>query len=165
MSVSLLKLVSRREREGGVVEYLLSPDLPPQYLYSPLFNAVVLASLCRLRRERPYVAAHVEGATSDERHESGEFLYLRSLPKIQIVRPAGTVDLTYVGQGDFSALMPNSNDDFVLFFPEPPPPALPGWPDLVAIPNAVLVGLSDEFVTLETVDANIRAFVEGFPSY
>src|SRR5262249_42437793 len=61
----LLKRAGKQETGTTTVKYFLLPDLPAQFLYGPMFYAVLLANLWRLRRDRPYAVASVGEPSRD----------------------------------------------------------------------------------------------------
>lgn len=161
MGLPLLRLVAQSNKQD-VTEYLLVPDLLPEQIYSPLYNAVFLAALWRIHRERPYVVASVDKGKPRNVNKE-DLAYVEALPYLDMSGLVKANSIVYVGQGDISPFIPSSEDEFLLFLPKPPTLVIPCWPNTVTELNGVLIGQSDEFITLQTIDTNIMALVNDLP--
>jgi hypothetical protein len=153
MSLLLLKRSAPQLLPGGITEFLLIPDLAPQALYGPLHNAICLANLWRLRRKRPYVAGSIDEEQCLVRMEPKDSEFLQSLPVLRIRGGDNSRSIRYVGVDDLSVLLPYDEDDFLLFFPAPPPGEIPRWPHFVTDLDALYITGVDEFMKVATVDS------------
>jgi hypothetical protein len=147
MSFPSLKLVTQSNKQD-ITEYLLVPDLLPEQIYSSLYNAVFLAALWRIHRERPYVVASVDkGKPGNIGRE--DLAYIEALPCLSM---SGFVRASFI---------PSSEGEFLLFLPKPPASVIPCWPDMVSKLNGILIGQIDEYITLQTVDTSIMALINN----
>jgi len=159
MSFPSLKLVTQSNKQD-ITEYLLVPDLLPEQIYSSLYNAVFLAALWRIHRERPYVVASVDkGKPGNIGRE--DLAYIEALPCLSMSGFVRASSIIYVGQGDISPFIPSSEGEFLLFLPKPPASVIPCWPDMVSKLNGILIGQIDEYITLQTVDTSIMALINN----
>ncbi len=161
MSFPSLKLVTQSNKQD-ITEYLLVPDLLPEQIYSSLYNAVFLAALWRIHRERPYVVASVDKG-KPRNFNKEDLAYIEALPHLDMSGFVKAGSILYIGQGDISPFIPSLEDEFLLFLPKPPSSVVPCWPNIVTELNGVLVGQSNEFITLQTVDINIMALISDLP--
>jgi hypothetical protein len=165
MSLLLLKRSIAEVLPSGIAQFLLVPDLAPEALYGPLYDAIRLASIWRLRRQRPYVVGSIDEEQGLETLRSTDIEFLRSLPVLRIEGGDSSRSVRYVGVDDLSLFLPHFEEDFLLFFPAPPPEVIPRWPQFVTDLDALYVTQVDEFMKLQTVDQGIIDLLQGLPEF
>lgn len=159
----LLERVGQRSRIGKVQKYLLLPALPCELLFDSLWDAVWLALLGRLRRDRPYVFAWMNETYYAADLRPDDARYLQSLPRLWDNNERGVRPIRYVGVDDASLYIPASEDGGVTFLPHPPPRVNPGWQEIITELNGVSVSICDEFIVLNTVDPPLMDLLDSLP--
>jgi len=149
MPLILLKRVGRAWRDGSVVHYLFVPDVPEQQTNEHVTEAITLANIWRIRGDRPHLVAGV----GDESRTAGS--YVQSLDTRSVEGREDARPLIYVGIGDVSPLVPQTEDDVLLFFRQVPPRVLPSWPEFITELDAVQLTRVDEFLKISTIDPEV----------
>lgn len=156
-----LERVNKLQDPSGVSEYRLIPRLPSELLRSSLWDAVWLASLWRFRRGRPYVVAAMDEDRLVERYGTADILYIQSLPRLSFTGGDCLQSGRSVGVDDVSPFIPESEDEFLLFLPDPPRTELIDSPDAITGLDAVRVSRLAECIVVETLDPSLMDFLDA----
>ncbi len=160
MSLPFLKRQEKDVLCEGILEYLLTPDLPSKQFHSSWYELVVMRALCRLSRDHPYTVVCVDVQSFTERSPLEDVGYFDSLPSLSL---NGKNILKYVERGDISPFVPKSEDEFLLLLPTTPPSDLPPWPWMILDLEGIFVTQVDEFLKIETAASNIVNLLDSLP--
>lgn len=163
MGLNSLKIVGKYILESAIVRYLLAFDLSSEQQYGCLRDAVLLTTISRLRRNKPYACCFLFDPDSRAIDET-DWQVIKSLPTLPLIYPRDGESFVYLAECDLTPLLPEDEDDFVLLLSELPE-TIPTWPDRIIKLNGISIGVSDEFMTLCTIDPETIALVDNLPRY
>lgn len=164
--MSLEYLTRRGERllrHEEIAEYALVPAAPSELLTGAFRDAYFLAAFWTLRHGRLCAIAFVTEKLWMQQASSDDVNYLLSLPQWPIECSRGRQPARYVGPDDLSPFVPQSDDEWLLFVPDPPTTDIPSWPKMITHLDGVLVTRRSDLMIVQTADTKMMDLLDSLP--